>query len=209
MQKIISIILVLFLLIAGITGCINNDGEPENYIPEIKIDNYTPTETMPEIIPPTDYSVFLGDWYNYSAAISSVLRIFNVEGNEVTFTLIDFEPIDEDSIVISDTYTLPIVNGQIQFEQNIIWSGGSERREGLSERRHTLTFEGDYVFLNTHFTSSWVMPDGTVEVSEFEDDFKRQFVSVESLTYLVDSLTFGEIWSQRVDEVLSGGRFTW
>ncbi|MCL2837877.1 MAG: hypothetical protein FWE04_02270 [Oscillospiraceae bacterium] len=181
MRKLISIILAVIMLSLLVTGCVNTADEPENYIPEVVTEDDPTPEPWPEIISPTDYSVFLGDWYNYFAAGTTILQISEIDENEIIFNMIFLGGEDENPINRVGPYTLPIVDNQVHFERSRITS-----EDEWWKSHNTLVFSGDDIFWVTESSSSWAMPDGTFETHEstlgiHNGEFEIQFRSLQPI----------------------------
>ena len=174
MKKFVSVILtmvVLLSIIIGLTGCMNNQ-ELQIYVRRILIEQGDTTD---------DYSKLVGDWYTFFSSITTILRVFNVEENEITFNLITFHPFDQHPYPVLK-FTLPIIDNQVQFEDTItIFEGDTHPNEGL-KRNNSLTFYDNYILWHT-------------EIPDNEFEFERRFVPLMSLD-------FGQYWADRVNEIL-------
>jgi len=161
MKKVVSVGLVLLLAVVGIAGCFGN-GEVEEYLP-VEERVVTLEElgilAMPEIITPTDYSQFVGDWYNYFAAGTTILQISEIDENEITFNMILLGGEDENPVSRSGPYTLPIVGNRVHLKRSDMRSD-----DDWFESHNTIIFSGDEIFWM--WESSWSRVDyaGTVHV---------------------------------------------
>jgi len=166
MKNIISASLVLLLAIVGIAGCFGNGEVLEDYVYEYE-------EVEEYAAPPLDYSQFVGDWHIYRAAMDVILQISAVENNEITFNLIYFYHSDGNEFSMLGDYTLPIIDGQVRFEENDI-----RGEDDWTKRNHTLTFFEDYIAWQIDSSWSFTRYDGTIRTGgEASDEFYWRLVS--------------------------------
>ena len=198
MKKFTAIILIIISLSLLIVGCeydieeyrlVETLDEPENY--------YEGTakspETMPEIIPPTDYSIFLGGWYNYFVALITYMQITEINENEITFDMIQIGGESEIPSMIGP-YTLPIVDNQVHWERSRITS-----EDDWFKSHNTLIFSGDEIFWMWESSWSHIRYDGTVHsgggtIGIRNGEFYVRFQSL-------DTLSFGYNWQEWLEEL--------
>jgi len=183
MKKVVSIGLVVLLAVIGIAGCFGN-GE-EHATDNGNIEEHLPVSTQEAIAAleeleiwggfsvPTDYSQFVGDWYDYYAAVTSMLRISEIDESEITFILVRYH--NEGGPAIIGPYTLPIVDSRVRFEENDIRGEGD-----WTKLNHIFVFSGDEIRFAIEGSSSGVLPDGTVNADNWtigihNDKIYREF----------------------------------